>query len=40
MKKKKIYRFFNLKIKTKSASFENQSIGPNLSAYITKDKIS
>ena len=38
MDKKKV-RFFNLRINAEEAIFENLSIGPNLSPFMNKDKI-
>jgi ribosomal protein L11 len=36
---KNLVRFFNLRINAKDASFENINVGPNLSPYINKEKI-
>ena len=36
---KKIKRFFNLFIKSSEAAFEDPFIGPNLSPYMSRDKI-
>lgn len=39
MEKKSIKRFFNLKIETQKAVFEDSNIGPILSPFLNKDKI-
>lgn len=39
MNKLILKRYFNLRINANSAIFENQSIGPNLSPFMQKDKI-
>jgi ribosomal protein L11 len=39
MNKNILKRYFNLRINSGSASFETQSIGPNLSPYMNRDKI-
>jgi len=36
---KKVKRFFNLFIKSSEAAFEDPFIGPNLSPYMSRDKI-
>lgn len=36
---KKIVRFFNLRINSQDASFENLNIGPNLSPFMNREKI-
>lgn len=39
MEEKSIKRYFNLRIEANSAAFEHPSIGPNLSPFIDKLKI-
>ena len=39
MEKKKLKRFFNLKLLVSSAVFEDSSIGPNLSPFMPREKI-
>jgi ribosomal protein L11 len=36
---RRLVRFFNLRINSKDASFENINVGPNLSPFMPKDKI-
>jgi ribosomal protein L11 len=36
---RRLVRFFNLRINAKDASFENINVGPNLSPFMPKDKI-
>lgn len=36
---KKLNRFFNLRINSRGAAFENLNIGPNLSPYMNREKI-
>lgn len=36
---RRLVRFFNLRINARDASFENINVGPNLSPFMPKDKI-
>jgi ribosomal protein L11 len=36
---RRLIRFFNLRINAQDASFENINVGPNLSPFMPKDKI-